>query len=370
MTAPTTAPEFVSFHADRPAGAANHHAVLTPYPIPAALRGKKVVNVGDGFILRAIERRLGPFAPDRIFSPRVPLTAAEVAVLEQAGLVVLAGANQLHDRFTPWPGLDAERLRASRLRLVPFGIGLHGAPGFNDRMAAPTRELLLSMHERIALSSWRCSQTIAYLVRELPQLADQLVMTGCPVVYDRPLLDGAPFSTGEARIAVTVTERDDFAAREQAVIEFVAQRFRRARRFLVLHQDWSPPTRWELWRHRWLPVPSERLDPFQRLRQFAVQRGFEVVVPRDADAALAFYATVDAHVGSRLHAHLLCLSRCKRSWLVPVDGRSVGIAADLGFPLCQPHELEAAMACDFEAVRANARASHREMLRFLASLPR
>lgn len=350
--------------------AANHRAVLTPYPIPAVLRGKKVENVGDGFILRAIERSFGPFARDRTFSSRVPLANSELAVLEQAGLVILAGANQLHDRFTPWPGLTAERLRASRLRLVPFGIGVHGAPGFNDGMSAATREILLAMHERIALSSWRCSDTIAYLRRELPQLAEQLVMTGCPVVHGRPLLDGAPFGAGEARVAVTVTERDDFEAREQAVIEFAARRFRRARRYLVLHQNWSPPTRRELLRHRWLPQPPASLDPYQRLRQFAVQRGFRVVAPRDADAALAFYDHVDVHVGSRLHAHLLCLSRCKRSWLVPVDGRATGIARDLGFPLCQPQDLDAAMGCDFEAVRANARAHHAEMLRFLSVLPR
>src|SRR6185369_2072916 len=139
---------------------------------------------------------------------------------------------------------------------------------------------------------------------------------------------------------------------------------------LVLHQDWSPPSRWELLRHRWLPRPPASLDPYQRLRQFAVQRGFRVVVPRDADAALAFYDHVDVHVGSRLHAHLHCLSRCKRSWLVPVDGRATGIARDLGFPLCQPEGLEAAMGCDFEAVRTKARAHHAEMLRFLDSLPR
>ena len=43
-------------------------------------------------------------------------------------------------------------------------------------------------------------------------------------------------------------------------------------------------------------------------------------------SAIAFYAGIDAHLGSRLHAHLLCLSRGIRSWLVPVDGRALGIA--------------------------------------------
>jgi hypothetical protein len=349
---------------------ASARAVLTPYPIPPSLRGTKVENVGDGFILRALERYLGPFAPERVLSPRTTPSEQELARLQQARVVILGGANQLHDHYTGWPGLTAARLRALDLVLVPFGIGVHGMPGRNDSMSDATRDLLLAMHERIALSSWRCSATVAYLRREVPQLAPQLVMTGCPVVHDRPLLEGAAFSPREDHVAVTVTERDDFAAREEAVLAFVAERFRRARRSLVLHQNWSPPTRRELWRHRWWPQDRARLDRYQQLRQVAVRCGFRVVCPRSADEALAFYGGVDVHVGSRLHAHLLCLSRAKRSWLVPVDGRSVGIARDLGFPLCQPHELAAAMDFDFEIVRANARAHHAEMFRFLASIPR
>lgn len=344
-------------------------AALTPYLIPEALRGKKVVNLGDGFILRAIERCVGRIAPARTLSPRVAPTPDGLAAMAQAPRVLLAGANQLHDAWTIWPGLTIDALRASPLRFVPFGVGLHGMPGHNDAMSAATRAILTEVHARVPLSSWRCSRTVAYLRRELPDLADRFVMTGCPVVYDRPLLDGEPFGRAEDRVAVTVTERDDFEARETSVLQFVADRFRHARRFLVLHQDWSPPTRWELFRHRWLPQAPARLDRYQRLRRTAVRLGFRVVCPPDADAAIAFYRGVDLHVGSRLHAHLLCLSRSTRSWLVPVDGRSVGIAEDFGFPLCQPHELAAAMDFDFELVRARARQHHAEMRRFLASLP-
>jgi hypothetical protein len=195
-------------------------------------------------------------------------------------------------------------------------------------------------------------------------------MTGCPVVYDRPLLEGQPFSSSAAHVAVTTTERGDFWARETAVIDFVARQFPRARRSLVLHQNWSPPRRLELLRHRWLPQTRAQLDPWQRLRQHAVRKGFRVVCPADADACMSFYDGVDMHVGSRLHAHLLCLSRAKRSWLVPVDGRSSGIAEALGFPLCQPGALEEALGFDFERVRARAREGYVVMRRFVETLPR
>ena len=90
---------------------ANPRAALTPYPIPPVLRGKKVENLGDGFILRAIERCLGRFADERVLSPRVAPDQQALARLEAARVVVLAGANQLHDRYTVWPGLTAATLR-------------------------------------------------------------------------------------------------------------------------------------------------------------------------------------------------------------------------------------------------------------------
>lgn len=348
----------------------NQLAVLTPYLIPDSLRGRKIVNLGDGFILRAIERLVGTFSPARTFSPRIALTSEVQTLLEDSPAVILAGANQLNDRYTVWPGLTAERIRASRLKLVPFGIGLHGEPGFTDHLSDTTKDVLLALHEKIEFSSWRCPHTVEYLKRELPQLSSQLLMTGCPVVYDQPLINGHPFGKSDRRIAVTVTERGDFWERETAAIDFVAQNFPRAERYLVLHQNYSPPSRFEQLRHRWLPQPPSRLNEYQRLRQYAVRRGFHVICPADADACMEFYGSVDMHIGSRLHAHLLFLSRARRSWLVPVDGRSVGMAEFLRFPLCQPDDLGANLDFDFEIVRAQARQGFTVMHRFLETLPR
>ena len=356
--------------ADASRGSQSRLAVLTPYLIPDSLRGRKVVNLGDGFILRAIERLIGGFELGRSFSPRVALSAAAQAMLTQSPAVVLAGANQLSDRYTVWPGLTAEQIRHSGLRLIPFGIGLHGEPGQTDRLTAATRDVLTAMHEGIDFSSWRCPHTVAYLRSELPHLAPQLLMTGCPVVYDEPLLGGVPFGRGTRRIAVTVTERGDFWARETATIDFVARHFPRAERHLVLHQNYSLPGRLESFRYRWLPQPTSQLNEYQRLRKYAVRRGFTIVCPPDADACMDFYGQMDMHIGSRLHAHLLCLSRAKRSWLVPVDGRALGMAEFLGFPLCGPHQLESALGFDFETVRTRAREGFKVMERFVDTLPR
>lgn len=344
-------------------------AVLTPYLMPDRLLGRKVVNLGDGFILSAIERLQGRFEAQRCFSPRVALTADAEAALAGAPAVILAGANQLNDRYTVWPGLTAQRIRESRMRLLPFGIGLHGEPGQTDALSNATKEVLTALHEQIEFSSWRCPHTVAYLREQLPELAPQLLMTGCPVVYDRPLLDGTPFGSAARRIAVSVTERGDFWGRETSLIDAVTRCFPNADRTLVLHQNYSPPGRFEMMRHRWWPQSSAKLDEYQHLRQYAVRRGFNVVCPADADACIAFYDSVDMHIGSRLHAHLLCLSRAKRSWLVPVDGRAAGMADFLRFPLCRPETLESDLDFDFETVREQAVKGHAVMQRFIATLP-
>jgi hypothetical protein len=285
-------------------------------------------------------------------------------------MVILAGANQLNDKYSVWPGLDAAEVVAQAFRFVPFGIGLHGEPGFNDRMTAPTMRILEAIHEPIPYSSWRCPRTIDYLHSNLPHLAHKFLMTGCPVVYDAPLLEGERFETAENSVAVTPTERGDFWQRETAIIDAVAKRFAQARKYLVLHQDFSPAKWHEPFRHRLLRgEPAAFADKVEGLRAYARQRGFEVIAPADADACIAFYANVDVHVGTRLHAHLLFLSRNKRTYLVPVDGRSQGMAEFLGFPLPQAQDLDRHWDFDFEIVRRNAKAAYSTMQKFTRSLP-
>ena len=346
-------------------------AVLSPYLIPLSLAGRKICNLGDGFILRAIERQMGQrFAPERVHTPRETPSDDVQVQLRAAHGVILAGANQLNDRFTVWPKLDAAQAAAAGYRFVPFGIGLHGEPGFNDGMSEATRAMLGYIHERIAFSSWRCPLTVDYLRRNLPELADRFLMTCCPVVYDTPLLQGERFHAREESLAVTATERGEFWDRETAIIDAAARRFPRARKYFVIHQDFSPARRFERLRHRLRPpTPQAIPDPVERLRAYARRRGFEVVVPESADACIAFYAGVDVHVGTRLHAHLLFLSRNKRSYLVPVDDRSTGIAQALGFPLPAPTDLDRHWDFDFESVRRQAREHHQTMRKFVESLP-
>ena len=325
------------------------------------------MNLGDGFILRAIERRVGAFASDWTVSPRVKLNAAERAALVRGKGVILAGANQLNDRYTIWPDLTADDVRTSGMRFIPFGIGLHGEAGYTDGLSPETLEILRAVHERIEYSSWRCPLTLRFLEAQLPELKGRMLMTGCPVTYDEPLLNSQRFLMSEKRVAVTVTERGGFWERETQTIDFVARRFPLAERFLVLHQNYSPAMWFESIKHGLLPY-AEVTNPYERLRWYAVKRGFRIVSPATADACLSFYRNIDMHIGSRLHAHLHFISQNKRTFLVPVDDRATGMAEYLGFPLCKPDCFEIYLDFDFETVRARAYAGFEQMKIFLRTL--
>jgi hypothetical protein len=345
-------------------------AVLTPFLVPPSIRHQKKVNYGDGFILRAIERQVGRFSQSAMFSPRTPLVDEDFARLQSHRYVILAGANQLKDDFAPIAKMKASTLRKSNLVFIPFGIGLHGEAGFNEGFTDNASEILSIIHERIEYSSWRCPLTKGLLDTALPALREQTLMTCCPVVMDRPLLDGYKFERNLSTIAVTITDRGDFWDREIPVLKEVAELFPDKRRVLVFHQNFDPPSVFEPLADRLgMRLGSQKAKTPRHLRQLARQLGYEILLADDVDRLLAFYAQVDLHVGSRLHAHLHMLSQNKWSFLVKVDERSPGIASALGFELIEPGQLGHHLDADLEMIRTSAQACYLVMQRFVDAIP-
>lgn len=344
----------------------NGFAALSPYLIPDSMPGKRV-NIGDGFILRGIERQVGSFVPGTVLSSRIPPTSDEYKVLLKAGRVILAGANQLDDNFSVWPGLMADDLAKMPIEFIPFGVGMNGVASRNRGFTENALATLRLIHERVEFSSWRCPITVKLIEDALPELKGRALMTGCPVLYDRPLIEGSKFHDSEATVAVTVTERDDFWDREAGTLRYVAARFKRSRRTMVLHQVFDEPTQFEL---RFGRVPGAKLFLRRRahLRILARELGFTILSPKSIDDAVRLYEDADLHIGSRLHAHLMFLSRNKRSLLTYVDDRMRGFSQYLGFPLSTTQTFDRDMNFDFEVVRNSAISTLSSMRKFVNSI--
>lgn len=339
----------------------NAFSVLTPYLVPPALRGLKAVNLGDGFILSGIERRMGPFESGATFTNRIAPAPEALAVLDRSRGVILAGANQLNDDFAPWPGATTEQISALGAPLIPFGIGLNGDSRRAQGLGPNARAIIELIHERIEYSAWRDPLTVAYLRRELPRLSDRFLMTGCAVAYDAPVLESRRVHEGDRAIAVTVTDREEFWERETNMLDAVAKLFPRARRAMVLQQDFVALGR------PWNKAVNPDRNA-EALRGYARRNGYEVIAPASADEAASTYRGFDLHIGSRAHVHLLFLSQNKRSLLAPVDDRAHGFAAAYGFALSTPQSLAVDLAFDFEAVRAQIQRNFEVLRQFEASL--
>ncbi len=322
------------------------YALLTPYLVPREKRKKKRANAGDGLILAAIRRMLLPAKPGVILSSRAPLSDRDIRRINSTKALVLAGANQLDDHFEIAPGVSGERLRSIRVPVIPFGIGLNGRPEKNTRLTPASAAALRAIHEKILYSSWRCPRTVDYLIGQLPELSGKALMTGCPTLFDAPLLEGKPFSDAAKTVVVAPTDKGDFWERETAVIDHVARRYPQARKILSLHQDFGDQE-----------LPRE-------LRRYARAKGFKLFQPRSERECRRVYDRADRQIGSRLHAHLYFLGRAKPTQLVSIDGRSTGIAEAFGFPLADPRRLDDAPETDWERVRSLARAHAQTMRTF------
>jgi hypothetical protein len=349
---------------------------LSPYLFPLVFRRhngglnfrwSSGFNIGDGFILRAIERRIGRFEKQNIISSRAEPSAASLRVLEQASQVVLAGANQLTDNFAPWPGFNLDFFQKSSTKFIPFGIGIDGRNVADVKLTDSAREVINKIHERISFSSWRCPQTVGFLEHEFPRLKGRFLMTGCPVTYDRPLLEAKKFHDGQDHIAVTITDRDDFMKRETATLDSLARLFPLARKTLVMHQRFQPASLLDQTPPGRALARSMSMNQVS-IRDYARKLGYAIFIPRTADAAIQFYRTVDLHAGSRLHAHLLMLSQNKKTFLTHVDERATGMSRHFGFPICDPEKLDQYREFDFEIVRNNALRTFDVMQKFVDSI--
>lgn len=339
------------------------YCLMTPYLIPKGI--DKVQNLGDGFILNGIERRLGVFPKDRVFTTRKAPSAAAVETLKAHGKIIVGGANMLSDRFAPWRGFDLGLFDAG-VKIFPFGIGLNGIPARNRGFTDKARAILERIHATVPYSSWRCPRTVALLQESFPHLKDQFLMTGCPVLYDTPILTGTAFPDQADSVAVSITERGAFFEREYLTLLDVTRHFPDARKVLVLHQDFRD--RGSTWQKLLRGRVDEEVGRIAVLHGLARDMGFEIVSPGSQEACRAFYRDIDLHVGSRLHAHLHFLSQNKKTFLTYVDDRCAGFSEFYGFPLITPGDLEKDLGFDFEITRRAIKESFTTMQTFVESI--
>jgi hypothetical protein len=319
-----------------------NYTAITPYLVPA---GPKKVNVGDGFIMDSAVRLLGA-RPAAAFSSRVPLDAAATERINASRCLVAFGANTLKDEFELAPGFTLATLARIRVPVVLMGVGHYGVADLTRGFTPESVALIRALVERFPLLSVRCDASRRYVLQSLPELAEQVLMTSCPVLHAVDGIDRGFRRTEPARrLVVTVTDRI-FVEEQLALLPAAAQAFPARERVLALHQDYGNRALWD----------------------FAAVQGFRVFRSTDCQDFVRLYAESDVHFGNRVHAHLKCLSLGVISFCTPFDLRQAYFAESLDCPLVERLPDAAAAAYDFSRVRARRDAARAAMDRFTGAL--
>jgi hypothetical protein len=340
-----------------------YYSILTPYLVPDDIKFSKRVNLGDGFIYKAIERLVNFAEMKYKFTTRIRPTDQEIKLINKGKVLIIAGANQLNDNYTLWPNFSFDYLENIKVPIIPMGVGYSGINDANIKMSETTKKILLAVHNKINFSSWRCYRTINYINKFLPQLSDKTLMTGCPVIFNKELLNGDIFSKSYKKIIFTPTERGQWIERESQTIRYLLKNYTDAQITMVIHQDFSRLKLKELfWNIRY----NKMTPSFFHL--LIKMKGIDVVFPKTPEEGEAIYNNCDLHIGSRLHAHLYCLSKCKRSFLTYVDDRSTGFSEYLKFPIVDYKNIEKYLNYDFEIYREAAIDTYKTMQKFIKYL--
>jgi hypothetical protein len=316
------------------------YTAISPYLLPPG--SPKKINVGDGFILDSCVKLLGR-APEAVFSSRQPLSEADLERINAGRSVVVAGANTLKDDFELTSGFTMATLERIKVPILLLGLGHYGVESVTRGMNESSRKLLAAILERFPYVSVRCDASFQYLAASLPEHADRILMTSCPVVYPVDGMDaGFQRKTPYGQLVVTLTERVNLQA-QLPILQAARQLFPSERAIYAMHQDYDNA----------------------QLTDFARGLGYEIFRSTDCGEFIDLYKRSDVHFGNRVHAHLKCLSLGVVSFLTPFDLRQLYFSQSLDFPLIKSLPDPSLASYDFNRVLARRERAKGNLQRYL-----
>lgn len=278
-----------------------------------------IKNVGDFLIFERAKALLREYATtdDFVEIPRWESLESYLEQVNEADAVILCGGPAYASNF--YPGIypfvdDLDRIKPP---IVPLGLGWSGKSGNAFRFTRQSLAAIERIHDRIPYSSVRDVVT-----KEI--LGDQgitnVAMTGCPAWYHLPSID-LPFEPPRQirKIAISTPARPANFPRTKAIVDWALRRYPDAECYLVFHRG--------IWYDKNTPPKDGVLNPL--LAAYGWLKGVNIVNAAYSTDHIAFYKSIDLHVGFRVHGHINALSYRRPSILVHEDGRGMGQSATL-----------------------------------------
>lgn len=233
--------------------------------------------------------------------------------------VIICGGPGYQPDFYPEVYPLTKRLSDIKVPIIPFGLGWKGFPGDNITLyrytfTSASMKLLRKIYRESSMISCR-----DYLTKEVLRRHDfdNVIMTGCPSLYDVKKIGKQFVAPKEIRkLVFTPAQRSLYNKQSKQVMQVLKCMFPEAERYCVFHRGWNVDK-----------YTSENdAKNAQNLKKEALKEGFKVVNAAYGLEKIAFYQECDLHIGYRLHGHIYFLSQRKPSFFLHEDGRGKGFS--------------------------------------------
>jgi hypothetical protein len=282
-----------------------------------------IKNTGDYLIANRATQLLKKFVDQDVIELNRfdPIKTHLLTINRSKALFLCGGPAYREDIFDGIYNLSSI-LNEIKVPIIPFGVGWCGKP-FPDydkfRFSDLSLRILKKIHQDIPVSSCRDIMTEEILINSDIQ---NVIMTGCPVWYDLEFIEDPGMNINEIKsIVVTTPANQRFFIQTIQLISLVRSKFKDAQLYLSFHRGILPgiktPPRKGL---------ANSIEAFT-----GILKRYKIKDVSGDLRKIDFYQNCDLHIGYRVHAHLLFLSKGKPSILINEDGRGYGFSRSLGF---------------------------------------
>jgi len=310
-------------------------------------------NSGDYYIGHRARQLFRALRPDREiveYPAWLPLDSEKLAIINRSQALLLVGGPALRPDI--WPGVYPLTPDLSNIKvpIVTLGVGYKGATGdWNETRHSGFTPASLTLLSRINKNATPSSVRDFHTLNVLQsQGFHNFVMTGCPGLYSFPHLGSQLLHAPKPILGISpgTTFASNASAKSQLikVVRTLAEKYGTENCRIAFHHTIDTQKYIKAYGNL-----SAFLSAQQELAKLFTSAGLEVVdVSGESEAMLAFYQSVDIHVGYRVHAHLLMCSISKPSILIAEDGRggaSRGVLGGLVFDAWLNNHQEPLQAC-------------------------
>ena len=287
-------------------------------------------NAGDYLIKYRAKQLFANLRPDRKIidiNGWEQLNTEKLAIINQSKALILMGGPALVENMVPKVYALTDDLEDIKVPIIMMGIGWKSQKGnWEDTYSYYLSERTLSLLNSIENSGYQSS------VRDYHTLSairfngfNNFLMTGCPACYDKDFINKelqlkevnkVAFSLGVAFVESPSMEKlmkenilackTKFSDKEFEVVfhhsldrEKFKDAYKSSSTHVIKHNDFSD----------WLEKNNIKF----------------IDISGSAENLTNYYATVDFHIGYRVHAHIFMNSIAKQSILISEDGRARGV---------------------------------------------